>query len=317
VLAYCDRCRDYRRRDPTTVFITKYSVDLASSMSSHRQRFVALIVTTTVLVSGLGFGVAGTAIAQQTDEADGQSNVRVVHAAPDAGAVDVYVDDQRVLDGVELGQQATVTAEAGNHTVTITEAGNESVVLSTANVSLSAGTNYTVAATDASEAAEDVTQTVFVDDAVRPEDDEATVRVVHGAPEAGPVDVTIDRTGGVLADNVTYRNASEYVTIPAGNYTLDVRPATADDQGEIVATFNVSLEGGTAVSAFAVGFDAGETQNETTGLGLLVLNDSTVEAPANVTVNVDTESEEETPMTTETEPEATTTADETDAETAE
>jgi len=62
----------------------------------------------------------------------------------------------------------------------------------------------------------------------------------------------------VLAENVSYRNASDYVTVAAGNYTIEVREASPDNQGEVLRTVNVSLEAGNAYSGIGAGLVGGE-----------------------------------------------------------
>ena len=80
------------------------------------------------------------------------------------------------------------------------------------------------------------------------------MRVVHVSPDAGSVDVTVNATGAAIADNVTFGNATDYVEVPPGSYTLDIRATTEDNTGPIVASYDVSVEGGTAYSAFAAGY---------------------------------------------------------------
>lgn len=68
------------------------------------------------------------------------------------------------------------------------------------------------------------------------------------------VDVTVAGTDTVIADNVSYAGTSDYMTVPAGEYTLEVREATADNNGSVVTTVDVSLENGSAYTAYAVGY---------------------------------------------------------------
>jgi hypothetical protein len=96
----------------------------------------------------------------------------------------------------------------------------------------------------------------FSDDALAVGENESAVRVVHLSPDAPAVDVTVGEGNDtvVLADNVTFQNASSYVTVPAGNYTVDIRAATAANNGTVVTSVDVPLEGETVYSAMAVGY---------------------------------------------------------------
>jgi len=124
---------------------------------------------------------------------------------------------------------------------------------------------------------------LFVDNAWEPDDDEAAVSVVHLAQGAPAVDVTVADDGmdnesipdenasdeatdtgnattatdgaanqTVLVDDLEFSMASDYVTVPEGNYTLDIRQATETNDGDIIQTVNVSVEGGNAYSALAM-----------------------------------------------------------------
>jgi hypothetical protein len=58
----------------------------------------------------------------------------------------------------------------------------------------------------------------------------------------------------VLADDLEFQNATDYVNVPAGDYTVEIRVATEDNDGEAVATVDLSVEGGQAYSAIAAGY---------------------------------------------------------------
>lgn len=101
-----------------------------------------------------------------------------------------------------------------------------------------------------------VVGTQLVEDGDEPAtQDTSYLRVAHASPDAPAVDVTVgtgdNRT--VLAENVSYGGASDYVTVPPGNYTVDVREAAPDNDGPVVATTEVALENGSAHSALAIG----------------------------------------------------------------
>ncbi|MFB6171437.1 MAG: DUF4397 domain-containing protein, partial [Haloarculaceae archaeon] len=59
--------------------------------------------------------------------------------------------------------------------------------------------------------------------------------------------------GTVLADDVDFQNSSGYVTVPAGDYTVEIREATPGNDGTVLATVDLSLESGMAYTALARG----------------------------------------------------------------
>ncbi|UPW00110.1 DUF4397 domain-containing protein [Halorussus gelatinilyticus] len=214
-----------------------------------------------VLVASFGVGSVASlgdgSVASTAQDAEGEpTEVRIAHMSPDAPAVDVRVDNQTLFRNVEYGDVTEFAElEPGEHQVTIVTADNESTVFE-GTVSLRANESYTVAA--AGEVSENATEqfapVVLRTDPPVPSENESAVRVAHFSPDAGPVDVTVADSGAVLADNVTFGNASDYLTVPSGVYEIEVRAAAEDNNGTVVATFNESLRGGTAYTAFAAGY---------------------------------------------------------------
>ena len=242
-----------------------------------------MILVGSVVLSGAALGgVPGAAEATLQEDAQDEgpdtqqtSYLRVVHASADAPAVDVAVDGETVVSGLELGETSDYLAlEAGQHELTITTADGGDVVYQS-NVTLDARAATTVAASgQVSEDAEQPFSPLFIrDDALAPEDGEAAVAVAHLSPDAPNVDITVEGSDAAIAENVSNGDVTDYVTVPEGEYTLEIREATENNNGSVLTTVDVSLEEGTAYTAYAVGFlegaaddgDANETEigNET------------------------------------------------------
>ncbi|SEQ71395.1 DUF4397 domain-containing protein [Natrinema salaciae] len=183
---------------------------------------------------------------KQNADADadfGGAAVRVAHFSPDAPNVDVYVDDEQVLADVAYGDVSPyLELEPGTYTVTITAAGDPNTVAFEGDVTFGAAF-YTVAAIGELEA--DTFQPAVLVDA-----GSALVRLVHAAPDAPTVDVYADDEP--LFEGVSFTDSTDYVPVPAGQYTLSVRPA--GDPETTVASFDVALERGTASTGYAIGY---------------------------------------------------------------
>ena len=85
--------------------------------------------------------------------------------------------------------------------------------------------------------------------------------VVHGSSDAPTVDVLARRVA-TLVDNAAYGDITDYITVPAASYILDVTPG--NDNSTIVASFGADLSGlgGGAAVVFASGFlDPSANQN--------------------------------------------------------
>lgn len=178
---------------------------------------------------------------EESEDAGGAA-VRVAHFSPDAPNVDVYVAGDRVLADVAYGDVSPyLELEPGTYTVTITAAGDPETVAFEGEVTFGPAF-YTVAAIGELEA-ETFQPAVLVDAG------SALVRLVHASPDAPAVDVYAD--GEPVFEDVAFTESTDYVPVPAGSRAVSVRPAGGD---ETVASFDVTLERGTAYTAYAIGY---------------------------------------------------------------
>jgi hypothetical protein len=157
-----------------------------------------------------------------------EAGVRVVHASPDAPSVDVLVDDAQVLSSVPyLGSSSYLEVPAGNRNVKVNAAGTTTTVIDV-DLPLTTGTDYTVIAGGL---VADIAPIVVEDDRSAPASGNVKVRAVHGAPSAPAVDIYVTAPGADLGTatpaltNVPFSAASDYVTVPAGDYQVRVTPA--------------------------------------------------------------------------------------------
>ena len=112
--------------------------------------------------------------------------------------------------------------------------------------------------------------------------------VLHGATDAPAVDVVPQSSGAPLIDNAAYSDITDYLTVPAAAYILNVTPAA--DNSTIVASYNVDLSGlgGGSAVVFASGFlDPMMNQNGPAfGLFAALANGTVVEFPASTTARL-------------------------------
>jgi hypothetical protein len=219
------------------------------------RRLIAVLLSAVLIGSVATVGVVAAMNAVGTSQ--DTTYLRVAHASPDAPSVDVTVDDETVLSDVSFGTVSDyLTLEAGTYNVTIAAADDPDTVVFDDEVTLDARSVTTLAASgEIGEGAETSFEPVALeDDAFTPAENESAVRVAHLSPDAPTVDVTAENGSVVLAENVSFGTASDYVTVPEGDYTVEIREATEDNDGSVVTTVDVSLEGETAYSALAVGY---------------------------------------------------------------
>lgn len=181
--------------------------------------------------------------------------VLIIHAAPDAGPVDVYLDGDLALSGAEFGILGDfLPVPAGAHQVQVAPAGGDPAdsVIDT-ELTIESGVAYEVAAVGVGGAYQLVPVVV---DSTPVSSEEARVRVVHAGPDAPAVDVAVTE-GDVLISDLAYLESSEALIVPAATYDLEVRPAGTTDVA--FALPGTVLEGGFAYSVYAIGLLADGT----------------------------------------------------------
>ncbi|MFQ3630178.1 DUF4397 domain-containing protein [Roseiflexus sp.] len=192
----------------------------------------------------LALVVAPAAFAQS-----GTAKVRVVHASPDAPAVDVIVNGNRALTNVPFfAASAYLDLPAGSYDIQVVPAGATSpVVIDAKGVRIEAGKAYTIAATGK---LADIKPTILMDDLTTPAAGKAHVRVIHFSPDAPAVDIKV-AGGPTLISNLAFPNASNYLPVDAGSYNLQVTPAGGT--AVVLDLKGVALEAGKIYDVFAVG----------------------------------------------------------------
>jgi hypothetical protein len=177
-------------------------------------------------------------------QASGNANVRFVHAVPGSAAAELVVKGGSPIGGqTSFGQvTAYVGVGDGSHELSLQSGGK---TLATAKVDFSGGDRYTVVAMAQGKK---VQLRPYTDG--KPTDGKARLRMVHAAPELGSPDVKLGNQ--TVAEKVSYTEATPYLTVAAGRYTLDVmKPGSSGKP--IVKKSGVALSAGTSSTAFLIG----------------------------------------------------------------
>jgi hypothetical protein len=181
--------------------------------------------------------------------------VLAIHAVPDAGVVDLYIDGALALPGLEFGILGDfVPVPSGEHQIQITAAGGDlAAALIDETVEFAAGVPYEVAAIGLAEDPQLLTRAVNTDPFPA---DSARLQVVHAAPDAPAIDFAVSG-GDVLVANLEYLGLSEVVIVPAGAYVLDVRPA--GEEAVVVSLGEAVLEANVNYTYYVIGLVADNT----------------------------------------------------------
>lgn len=177
-------------------------------------------------------------ILEQPDTAvtTGSARLRLVHAAPDAPQVDVYL----TAPGADLtlaapagsfsfgGDLGPVEVPAGDYQARVTLAGDPStVVYDSGTLSLASGADLLITAV-ATTGPGDAPISLIVQDGsgaaeVLDVDVPADLRVVHASPDAPPVDVVVnDDFSNPLVTGLGYPDFTPFVSVPAATYNVKV-----------------------------------------------------------------------------------------------
>lgn len=221
--------------------------------------FAAATVAASAIFGAFAFSAGTPAASAQT----GQAQLRVIHASPDAPAVDIYVNGNKAISNLAFKETTPWTAlPAGSYDVKVTAAGGTDAVIE-ANLPLEAGKYYSVVATGK---LADISAKVFMDDLSMLESGKARLRVIHVSPDAPAVDVAA-KGGAVLVPNLAYPNASDYLTVDA--MTVDVEVRAAGTNTVALAVPGLNLSAGNIYTIYAVGL-----LNGSPALGVLPVVDS-------------------------------------------
>ncbi|MDQ2652200.1 MAG: DUF4397 domain-containing protein [Chloroflexota bacterium] len=177
--------------------------------------------------------------------------VRVVHAAPDAPAIDAYINDAQVAADLSFGTatEYAVVPSGGDRGVRVVAAGGdtEESILDD-SFDLDPGQAYEIlvqgGGTDLGFAITGVD--------LRPvAENQARMRVIHASPDAGVVNIGVEGDEANLFEGVDFGNATEYVILDAGNYPIEVRPG--DEDMTVALRSDITLEEGMVYDLVAIG----------------------------------------------------------------
>ncbi len=223
---------------------------MGTRLLRHRGRL--LILAFLALLTALSFLPPAAYAGHATDA---PARLRAVHAVPDFGAVDIYVNGGKVLSDVTFFTVSPyLEVPAGYYKVQVIPAGENlahpSLFVINRTYKLKAGRDYTVVARG-SVASKNVGSRLLQDDNRAPAPANARVRVAHFSPDAPAVDIFIN--GARAIENLSFRRVTGYLEVPAGSYEVGIAPAGGDP----IFTTSLSVEAGKVYTAWANGLLGG------------------------------------------------------------
>jgi hypothetical protein len=198
------------------------------------------------------------------------TSLQVIHASPDAPAVDIVVDSNVLVPGLAFPDATGfVEVPGATYNVAVTVADNPgAIAIGPVDLDLDPGIRYSVLAVGELAAIEPL---ILTDDPRRVATN-AKVRIVHASPTAADVDIYVTAVGADInaemptLENIPFKANTGFLALPAGDYDVTVTPTGTKTAAIGPATISVS-DGGvyTAVARDPL---PGEAE-----FGLIVLDD--------------------------------------------
>ena len=243
------------------------------ALSAGQDLLIGAINNTGGGLSPVNLLVLDGATASTVYDAASGADIRVVHNAADAPAVDVLLDNVAAISNLAFPDVAPAVGYAnvgeGPVNVKVVPAGAQAdAAVITADLDLMRGAQYTVLAVNSLSAIEPL---VLADDN-RGLATAAKLRVVHGSTLAGPVDVYAVAPGAGIGNstpalsNVPFKANSGYLQLAEGSYDLIVTPA-GNPSIQAIGPLTVSLQAGSVYTVVAR-----DGAGLTTPLGVTVLD---------------------------------------------
>lgn len=191
-------------------------------------------------------------------ETGDQARVYVIHASPDAPAVDVRSGDTVLLRRIAYGEANTrspLNVPAGSVPIQVTATGTTNAVID-ATLDLAPNRIYTVLAINRlAEIAPLVLQALPLRAAPAPAAPTGIVRVTHASPDAPGVDIYLNNNRAIA--NLEFGKATELIELPAGAYTVAIRPAGAAANSTPVFETTLNVPANRTTEVVAMGLLAG------------------------------------------------------------
>jgi Domain of unknown function (DUF4397) len=223
--------------------------------------FGVLLATSTAGLVALGPSTNAAATASTT-----QAYLRIVHASPDAPAVDV------LLDGKEIAKDAAFKAvtpfmevREGPHKLVITQHGDAKKIVLERNLELRPGRYYTVAAAGM---LKDIRAVEFMATSLKLSSTMARVNVYHLSPDAPRIDlIDVDRNMTRIARDLRYERVASALLRPT---SLNLHLTEASKQPVLKELKGAVVSADKSYSLFAFGLAAGKDKE---ALELLLVED--------------------------------------------
>ena len=175
---------------------------------------IAIMIFATIAIPASGRAV------QDSEVGSVGARVRIVHGIVDAGPLDIYVDGSLALIGIRFADTSgNVVLQGGEHTFTVVPTGAASeAAIASGTIAVSEDTLAYAALLGTLDSA---SVGLFEVDVRSLDPGRARFRIINGVPDVQEL-TPIFSGGDALSEPLGFGDASEYASIDAGTYDLDL-----------------------------------------------------------------------------------------------
>ena len=175
------------------------------------------------------------------------SLVRIFHAAPQTGNVDVYIDNQMVFNNLAFGDFTRyIYLDQGEHNISIYIAGQKNTPIINQIVDIPSQQIFTVAAIGNSD---DLGLLVIPDKVSKsPSQNYSSVRFIHLSANAPGVDIVVNKE--TLFEDIEFEEGTDYVDLNSGTYNINV---VLNSDKSIVLPLKVTLNANKIYTIYIIG----------------------------------------------------------------
>lgn len=171
-----------------------------------------------------------------------------MHAVPDAPNVDVYANNQMIVDNLAFGDYTDyLSVPEGTYEISLYVAGTKNSPVLSDTLTVNNNSISTVAAVGNLSDIEFLAITDANEDKMP---GKSMIRFLHLSPNAPAVDITLP-DGTVIFSDTSFLQITPYIDVMPMDYTLQVRVAGTEDIVLIVP--NVSLDADKYYTVYAIG----------------------------------------------------------------
>lgn len=176
------------------------------------------------------------------------SRIRVFHASPNAPAVDVYANGNLIVRNLAYKKISQyIPVPYGNYNISVYPTGKTTNPVINTNVFVPANSIFNVAAIGI---LPNISLYPIQEPNVAQTSGKACVRFVHLSPNAPAVDIKL-ADGTTVFSDVSYKEVTSYVCVPAETYSFNVSPAGSTNV--VLKVPNVQLKTNSYYTIYAIG----------------------------------------------------------------